>query len=89
MKDHKRAFISLKMKELSDSGKTQIWKILNRNEDDYLGEVKWFSHWRKYVFFPEISTHYDDECLKEISSFLTDLNYIHKKQRESKMSGDS
>lgn len=87
MKDHKRVFVSLKREGVSSTGKTDIWGVYNRNEDDYLGVVKWYSPWRKYIFYPEGDTFYDDKCMKEISIFLTDLNFVHKCSLESKHQG--
>lgn len=87
MKDHKRAFVSLKKEGLSSTGKTEIWEVFNLNEDDYLGVVKWYGPWRKYVFHPGDDTFFDDECMKEISIFLIDLNFVHKSSLESKRQG--
>lgn len=50
------------------SGKTHKWNVKNGETD--LGEIKWFSRWRKYAFFPVASTVYEETCLSEIASFL-------------------
>jgi len=45
--------------------KTRKFVILNNN-DTILGKIKWFSHWRRYCFFPELNTIWDSNCLHEI-----------------------
>jgi hypothetical protein len=55
----------------SQSGKTKIW-ILTTPDDERLGMVKWFARWRKYAFHPAAYTviGFDEDCLREIASFL-------------------
>ena len=31
-----------------------------------LGQIKWHTHWRRYVFFPGMYTLFDVSCLTEI-----------------------
>ena len=55
----------------SASGKTQVWKVLS-NDDDSLGEIRWYGRWRKYAFHPEIFTIYEQDCLRKIADFCED-----------------
>lgn len=61
----------------SPSAKTRIWGVLSSRwitprgtVIDTLGTIKWYAHWRRYVFFPEPSTLYDAGCLAEIAAFI-------------------
>ncbi len=38
-----------------------------------LGEIRWYSAWRRYVFFPRDGTLYDAGCLREVAEFLGTL----------------
>jgi len=64
----------------SKTGLTKIWDIKS-NENILLGKVKWFGQWRKYVFFPEDDTIFDNLCLNEIKIFIEEETENHKKTR--------
>ena len=52
----------------SKSGKTNIYHVVV--EGGLLGIIKWYAHWRRYAFFPEPDTLYEESCLKDIAKFL-------------------
>lgn len=62
----------LKFEEIgtSKSGKTKIYEVTNFS-DDFLGEVKWYSNWRRYVFFPDAECKFDAGCLRRIANFCS------------------
>lgn len=70
---------------LQESGKTQRWQV--KSKANYLGEIKWYSGWRQYVFYPYRGTLYNYECLDEISKFLFTLNTEHKERRDMERVG--
>ena len=37
--------------------------------DNLLGDIRWFSRWRKYSFNPYNNTTYEETCLREIAEF--------------------
>lgn len=45
-----------------------------------LGEIKWYGAWRKFCFFPNVDTIWDNKCLTFIIKFLDESN---KKWREN------
>ena len=50
--------------------KTERWLVFPKDSHaDPLGEVKWFTHWRRYVFFPAPGKLFDPECLRAIAFF--------------------
>lgn len=62
--------------------KLPIYEIVNQqNELIHLGIVKYNSRWRKYCFYPEEETVFDDKCLTEMIKFL---NYLDNKRKERK-----
>ena len=61
-----------------DGLKTSIWACRNKN-DARLGTIKWFSHWRRYVFFPDDGVLFDAACLKDIVAFIEQLMDARKK----------
>lgn len=50
--------------------KTTVWRIESIENGVILGYVKWFPNWRKYAFFPEEDTVYEQDCLKDIANFI-------------------
>lgn len=53
----------------SKSGKTNIYQVM-ADTGYYLGDIKWKASWRKYAFFPESDTLYEQDCLRDIAKFL-------------------
>ena len=54
----------------SEKSKTKKFKVHKIGQDESLGEIRWYSHWRRYVFFPLPDTVFDSSCLKEITDFI-------------------
>ena len=68
---------------------TSIWDIVSKKHNYNLGQVKWYSHWRQYCFFPDEHplTVFNSDCLKSITTFIDKLNeehreYIKKKKKQ-------
>lgn len=58
-------------KELPASGKTKFWEIRTSDGACRLGEIKWFTKWRCYCFFPQAGVSiFDTQCLKDIVAFI-------------------
>ena len=60
--------------------KTPILNIIGLYGDD-LGEIKWYGAWRKFCFYPNSNTIWDNKCLEELLNFITEYN---SKWRSSK-----
>ncbi len=54
----------------TDSGKTQIWNVVLKDQSVIGGEIRWWGAWRKYAFFPRPNTLYEQDCLRAIARFL-------------------
>ena len=63
----------------SKSGKTEVWTVFPKGDlTEYLGTVQWFAHWRKYAFYPNPETVYEEVCMGDISTFLRMLTRKHR-----------
>lgn len=62
----------------SDNKKTEIWEITDKNHTVILGYIKWHAAWRKYCFFPEGKTVWDNKCLQEVQEFVDEKMREHK-----------
>jgi hypothetical protein len=61
----------------SATGKTCRWMVLAQG-GGCLGVVKWYSGWRRYCFFPEMGTLYEQDCLLDIAAFCEEVTAMHK-----------
>lgn len=59
--------------KVEDKPKTTVWHCLNRSNDAFLAEIKWYSPWRQYCFFPGATTVFNISCLEDIGSFIRQL----------------
>ena len=57
--------------------RTCIWTVYT-NDGGCLGEVKWWSGWRKYCFFPASGSLYEQDCLRDIANFCQEVTTIHR-----------
>lgn len=57
-------------REGDHGGVTRRWAVISKDGTWLLGEVKWFSAWRRYVFYPANGTLFDADCLTELQVFL-------------------
>lgn len=72
--------------EKDTNRKTPIYKILTDTTE--LGEIKWFSNWRRFCFFPYEGTVWDYICLNDVQKILEILNLVYKlykKENENKV----
>jgi hypothetical protein len=57
--------------------KTKIWRVVNAQYNSFLGNVKWYSPWRKYCFAPDDGTVFEQDCLRDIAAFCEDETRAH------------
>jgi len=62
-----------------EKGKTCVWMVLSTGSNARLGEIKWFSRWRQYTFFPTPGTIFNTSCLQEIINFIV----VHQNDRRN------
>lgn len=58
----------------SNSGKTLIFRVFNKDYSDVdLGIIKWNGGYRKYAFYPDGNSYYEEDYLRNIAEFLEEL----------------
>src|SRR5437016_9129912 len=55
-----------------------IKEIIRGKSRQYLGEVYWFSKWRRYAFFPSFETAFEQSCLRTIADFCERATVLFK-----------
>jgi hypothetical protein len=63
----------------SDTGKTKVIDIVNIHHHEVIGEIKWFSRWRQYCFFPIAETVWNPKCLFDVQLVIKQLMDERKK----------
>ncbi len=67
---------------IEEKPKTKVWIVEASSSDTKLGIVKWHCAWRRYAFFPEEETLYEQACLRDIATFLELETEGRKAERE-------
>lgn len=60
------------------STKTKLWYVVAKQGGSHLGEVRWYSPWRKYAFYPVETAIFEQDCLRDIASFIEARTTLHK-----------
>lgn len=70
-------WIVIEESRTTKSGATKIWEVASK-QGTILGEIRWYSAWRRYCFAPCIDTIFDANCLKDIYGFVVEAMAKHK-----------
>ena len=62
------------LEEKLEGRKTPILHICSKLSGNEIGEIKWYGAWRKFCFFPNKDTIWDDKCLTSLNEFLIQYN---------------
>ena len=70
----------LRINVSSIKARTKAFSVYSTHDNSFLGSIYWWGRWRCYIFQPtqRDATIWSDDCLKEISDFLTKINHEHK-----------
>jgi len=79
----KGKWIVFRFLRMSESGKTQVWEVVNTDESLLLGYVEWFGRWRKYIFRPLSMTVYEQDCLRDIAEFIELQTKMHRSAKKA------
>lgn len=63
---------------VKENPKTSVWEVQAKSSRVLLGTIKWYGGFRKYAFFPEIDTVYEEDCMRDISDFIEAKTREHK-----------
>lgn len=72
----------LKFVEAPAKPKTRCFWVVNKLDNHHVGNIGWFSRWRKYAFFPLPGMVFEEDCLRDIAGFVADLTSQHRKSRK-------
>lgn len=58
--------------------KTKLWDVEATRSGNVLGRIKWYAHWRQYVFAPADGCLFNPECLRSIATFVEFQTVEHR-----------
>lgn len=67
--------------QIMESRKTPIYYVYDNNAV-HIATIKWYSAWRKFCFYPETGTIWDNKCLLDIISITFNINYQYQNQNK-------
>lgn len=73
---HVGKWLEIRSNGQSTSGKTFVFGVYTKPAGEFLGVIRWYGAWRKYAFFPETQTLYEQDCLRDIAQFLEDAKNL-------------
>lgn len=62
----------------SHGKKLPVFVVVNRKSGSMLGQLKWYSKWRQYCFFPNAVTVFNSSCLRSINDRISYLGATHR-----------
>lgn len=61
--------------------KTMVWAVTSVYDSTLLGYIGWFPRFRKFSFYPQKDTVYEEVCLRDIAEFCETMT---KRQRDKR-----
>lgn len=49
--------------------RTKCFRVTNKYDSTLLGVIEWYIKWRKYAFYPEANTLFEEDCLRDLADF--------------------
>jgi len=68
-------------KYITIGGQADSYLVYNTKAEELLGQIKYYSKWREYEFYPHLGTAWSWDCLRDLSGFIKELNDQRKASR--------
>lgn len=81
-------FIKFVEVDLHDNRKTKVWAVLTIDGRKLLGQIEWYSAWRKYciVYRPSLGqVTFEENCLQLIIDFCKSETSKHREMRKGRI----
>jgi hypothetical protein len=53
--------------------KTKVYNVISVSDGDPIGQIKWYSPWSQYCFFPDEDSRWSANCMDAIIVFIREL----------------
>lgn len=58
---------------VTQPAKTKLVAVVNIHHEEVIAEIKWFSKWRQYCFYPYPNTIWNITCLNDVNTVIEEL----------------
>ena len=62
---------------------TRRFEVKNIKSGCLIGWVRWFGPFRSYAFLPCEGTVYEEDCLRDLASFVEGMTKSHKRKKRT------
>lgn len=76
-------WINFSMEYNSGIKKTDTYLIETKDGQKCIGQIRWYAPWRKYSFFPNPNTVFENDCLRDIVKFIDTLMLARKLKKQN------
>ena len=66
----------------SRTRKQNSWSIRTKGDEEFLGEIRWFAHWRQYRFLPGSRLRIQEQTCMRGSAILSRRSCVHEQPPE-------
>lgn len=70
----------LKFVEAPPAPKTRRVWVVNKHDDTCLGNIGWFGRWRRYAFYPNDGTLFEQDCMRDIANYIEEMTKQHREK---------
>lgn len=75
--------LRLEFREVQSHAKTRKVTVHSITWGSYLGEIRWYSPWRRYVFYPGANTLFDTNCMTMIQNKIIELMSVRERHDDN------
>jgi hypothetical protein len=72
-------YLSFVIVPMGVTRKTKVVAIVALHHNEMIGEIRWFSKWRQYSFYPFNKTIWTPACLDDVNTVIKELMEERKK----------
>jgi hypothetical protein len=72
------SYLLFETRQPEQGRKTLIVDVKSVSRGDTLGEIRWYSHWRQYCFWPRAGTIWNRDCMTEVQAEISHLMEARK-----------
>ena len=82
-------YIEFVQRTKPENKKTSVWEIYDKENESYLGLVKFYEAWREYCFFAAPCTIFEWICLREIADFCEERTREWRENKKGELNDNT
>ena len=78
-----KACVSFWLNDRASTKKTDSWEVWSLGDASHIGQVRWYSRWRRYCFFPSSGSALEQDHLRSLAEFVESETEKHRKGKRA------